>query len=154
MWSHHLPDEHTHPLLNSNSSNGRLSWWRSGMVCAMEHCKTCKWWCNPIFTLLFVYVGNDIIDKSVGFVFSPQIDFQVETDKGFKFSESDDSFICQKKNHFQITVTILFHKTPKFLKLKVISYGLAHHYCTCDVIFCIEWISSTNRTIHTLSGGD
>ena len=52
-------------------------------------------------------------------LFSLQIDFHVETDKGFKFSEMDDSFICQKKNHFQITATITFHKIPKFLKLKV-----------------------------------
>ena len=52
-------------------------------------------------------------------LFSPQIAFHVETDKGFKFSEMDDSFICQKKNHFQITVTVTFYKTPKFLKQKV-----------------------------------
>ena len=64
-----------------------------------------------------MYVGNDIIENFI--YFSPQIDFQVETDKGFKFSELDDSFICQKKNHFQITVTTLFHRTPKYIKLKV-----------------------------------
>ena len=53
--------------------------------------------------------------------FSPKTGFQVETDKGFNFSLVDDSFVCQKKNHFQVTVTIVFHRTPKFLKLKVVS---------------------------------
>ena len=52
-------------------------------------------------------------------VYSPKIGFQVETDKGFNFSVVDDSFVCQKKNHFQVTTTVLFHRTPKFLKLKV-----------------------------------
>ena len=35
---------------------------------------------------------------------SPEIDFHVETDKGFNFSIVDDAFVCQKKNHFQVTV--------------------------------------------------
>ena len=26
----------------------------------------------------------------------------VEADKGFNFSHVDDSFVCQKKNHFQV----------------------------------------------------
>jgi hypothetical protein len=30
------------------------------------------------------------------------IQFQVDADKGFNFSHSDDSFVCQKKNHFQV----------------------------------------------------
>lgn len=33
---------------------------------------------------------------------SPQIGFQVETDKGFNLSTVDDAFVCQKKNHFQV----------------------------------------------------
>lgn len=33
---------------------------------------------------------------------SPQMDFQVEADKGFIFSVGDDSYVCQKKNHFQV----------------------------------------------------
>jgi hypothetical protein len=54
-------------------------------------------------------------------IFSPKTAFQVETDKGFNFSLVDDSFVCQKKNHFQVTVTVVFHRIPKFLKLKVAS---------------------------------
>ena len=30
--------------------------------------------------------------------------FSVEADKGFNYLSYDDSFVCQKKNHFQITV--------------------------------------------------
>ena len=30
--------------------------------------------------------------------------FTVEADKGFNYLSYDDSFVCQKKNHFQITV--------------------------------------------------
>lgn len=29
--------------------------------------------------------------------------YRVDADKGFNFSVSDDAFVCQKKNHFQIT---------------------------------------------------
>ncbi|KAM4615579.1 myelin regulatory factor-like protein [Polymixia lowei] len=32
--------------------------------------------------------------------------FQVETDKGFNYSAADEAFVCQKKNHFQVTVHI------------------------------------------------
>lgn len=28
----------------------------------------------------------------------------MDADKGFNFSQPDDSFVCQKKNHFQVTV--------------------------------------------------
>lgn len=36
----------------------------------------------------------------------PKPKFEVYADKGFNFSTIDDVFICQKKNHFQITVHI------------------------------------------------
>lgn len=28
--------------------------------------------------------------------------YRVDADKGFNFSNSDDAFVCQKKNHFQV----------------------------------------------------
>lgn len=34
---------------------------------------------------------------------SPLPHYRVDADKGFNFSNSDDAFVCQKKNHFQIT---------------------------------------------------
>ena len=32
--------------------------------------------------------------------------FTVEADKGFNYLSYDDSFVCQKKNHFQITARV------------------------------------------------
>jgi len=39
----------------------------------------------------------------------------VEADKGFNFSHFDESFICQKKNHFQVTTQMLIGQSPMFL---------------------------------------
>ena len=36
--------------------------------------------------------------------YSSVVIFRVDADKGFNFSNPDDSFVCQKKNHFQVTV--------------------------------------------------
>nr|XP_014342700.1 PREDICTED: myelin regulatory factor-like protein [Latimeria chalumnae] len=33
--------------------------------------------------------------------------YWVDADKGFTFSSTDDAFVCQKKNHFQVTVHIV-----------------------------------------------
>ncbi|CAG9770761.1 unnamed protein product [Ceutorhynchus assimilis] len=58
--------------------------------------------------------------------------YRVDADKGFNFSNADDAFVCQKKNHFQITchVQLLgdaqFVKTPEGLK-KISSFHL-HFY--------------------------
>lgn len=37
------------------------------------------------------------------YTFRPTPFYRVDADKGFNFSNSDDAFVCQKKNHFQIT---------------------------------------------------
>ncbi|XP_071830692.1 myelin regulatory factor-like isoform X2 [Apostichopus japonicus] len=42
--------------------------------------------------------------------------FRVEADKGFNFAVPDDAFVCQKKNHFQVTVHIGVTATPAFVK--------------------------------------
>jgi len=41
--------------------------------------------------------------------------FRAEVDKGFKVSATHDSHICQKKNHFQVTVATKVPKVPKFV---------------------------------------
>jgi myelin regulatory factor len=41
----------------------------------------------------------------------------IEADKGFAYSSFDDAFICQKKNHFQITTHTYVNKTPKYFKI-------------------------------------
>ncbi|XP_025908567.1 myelin regulatory factor-like protein [Nothoprocta perdicaria] len=46
----------------------------------------------------------------------PAIVYHIATDKGFNFSITDDAFVCQKKNHFQITVHIGIPGHPKYVK--------------------------------------
>eukprot|EP00800_Vazella_pourtalesii_P023521 TRINITY_DN9562_c0_g1_i1.p1 TRINITY_DN9562_c0_g1~~TRINITY_DN9562_c0_g1_i1.p1 ORF type:complete len:536 (+),score=112.94 TRINITY_DN9562_c0_g1_i1:357-1964(+) len=43
-------------------------------------------------------------------------EFKVVADKGFHFSFPDEAFICQKKNHFQVSVTMCFDKKPRFVQ--------------------------------------
>ncbi|XP_073756768.1 myelin regulatory factor-like protein isoform X5 [Callorhinus ursinus] len=49
----------------------------------------------------------------------PDIGYQVITDKGFNFSPADEAFVCQKKNHFQITIHIQVRGSPKFVKTQM-----------------------------------
>uniref|UniRef100_A0A6J0T6P9 Myelin regulatory factor-like protein n=1 Tax=Pogona vitticeps TaxID=103695 RepID=A0A6J0T6P9_9SAUR len=49
----------------------------------------------------------------------PDVGYRIVTDKGFNFSAADDAFICQKKNHFQITVYIRVVGNPKFVKTRL-----------------------------------
>lgn len=62
----------------------------------------------------------------------PAPQYRVDADKGFNFSVSDDSFVCQKKNHFQITCHIGITGDPKYVRTpegvkKIDSYCL-HFY--------------------------
>lgn len=59
--------------------------------------------------------------------------YRVDADKGFNFSNSDDAFVCQKKNHFQVTchaqllgATAVFVRTESGLE-KIKSFHL-HFY--------------------------
>ncbi|XP_078530031.1 myelin regulatory factor-like protein [Lissotriton helveticus] len=49
----------------------------------------------------------------------PTVGYQVVTDKGFNFSTLDDAFVCQKKNHFQITVHVRMIGSPKYVKTQL-----------------------------------
>lgn len=58
--------------------------------------------------------------------------YRVDADKGFNFSISDDAFVCQKKNHFQITCHARLEGDAKFIRTpsgleKIKSYHL-HFY--------------------------
>ncbi|XP_066148831.1 myelin regulatory factor-like protein isoform X1 [Euwallacea fornicatus] len=73
---------------------------------------------------------HTLCDQNLAELATPH--YRVDADKGFNFSNSDDAFVCQKKNHFQITchVQLLgdaqFVKTPEGLK-KISSFHL-HFY--------------------------
>lgn len=40
----------------------------------------------------------------------------MDVDKGFLFSTFDDSFVCQKKNHFQLTIHADTNTVPAYVK--------------------------------------
>ncbi|CAH0548897.1 unnamed protein product [Brassicogethes aeneus] len=66
----------------------------------------------------------------------PTPHYRVDADKGFNFSNADDAFVCQKKNHFQITCQVRlfgdaqFVKTPdgfqKISSFHIHFYGVKH----------------------------
>ncbi|XP_028677744.2 myelin regulatory factor-like protein [Erpetoichthys calabaricus] len=58
------------------------------------------------WTPLFDSSGNSL----------PTPGYQVDADKGFNYSLCDEAFVCQKKNHFQVTVHIGMMGNPMTLK--------------------------------------
>ncbi|CAG7785964.1 unnamed protein product [Allacma fusca] len=58
--------------------------------------------------------------------------YKVDADKGFNFSNADDAFVCQKKNHFQITSHSRLQGDPKYVKTtdgyKLIDSFYIHFY--------------------------
>lgn len=42
--------------------------------------------------------------------------YRVDADKGFNFSTHDEAFVCQKKNHFQVTVHVVFSAFPEYIR--------------------------------------
>lgn len=42
--------------------------------------------------------------------------YHVDTDKGFNYSAADEAFVCQKKNHFQVTVHIGVAAEPQYIR--------------------------------------
>lgn len=40
--------------------------------------------------------------------------YRLDGDKGFNYSQVDKAFVCQKKNHFQITGCVSLSDTPKY----------------------------------------
>ncbi|KAI6661726.1 Myelin regulatory factor-like isoform X3 [Oopsacas minuta] len=59
------------------------------------------------FSILYGENETDIADIT---------EFKVVADKGFHFSFTDEAFICQKKNHFQVSVTMCFDKKPRYIQ--------------------------------------
>jgi len=55
---------------------------------------------------------------SACFLRRPVIGYRVDADKGFNFSPQDDSFVCQKKNHFQVTLRVTVDERERFLFTK------------------------------------
>lgn len=64
--------------------------------------------------------------------FRPTPNYRVDADKGFNFSNADDAFVCQKKNHFQVTVHVQAIGDPQYVNtcdgLKKIDNFYLHFY--------------------------
>ncbi|CAF0786851.1 unnamed protein product [Brachionus calyciflorus] len=71
---------------------------------------------NIIFTNWNEGEWAEIYSNSYEKINSPV--FKVEADKGFFYSQFDEAFICQKKNHFQITSHTIIDKIPFYCKSK------------------------------------
>ncbi|XP_061662410.1 myelin regulatory factor-like protein isoform X2 [Syngnathoides biaculeatus] len=56
---------------------------------------------------------NAMLDANLGAICPPVL--AVDTDKGFTFSPADDAFVCQKKNHFQVTVHVGVAAEPAYV---------------------------------------
>ncbi|XP_013412018.1 myelin regulatory factor isoform X3 [Lingula anatina] len=46
----------------------------------------------------------------------PTPSYRVDADKGFNFAVPDDAFVCQKKNHFQVTVHVGVSGKPAYVR--------------------------------------
>ncbi|XP_027524435.1 myelin regulatory factor-like protein [Corapipo altera] len=79
---------------------------------ALEKCCQALTW-QPYQTSQWNSLFNSSYEKL------PAVGYHIVTDKGFNFSTADDAFVCQKKNHFQITVHIRITGHPKYVKTQL-----------------------------------
>ncbi|KAG8196834.1 hypothetical protein JTE90_027547 [Oedothorax gibbosus] len=73
----------------------------------------------------------------------PPPNYRVDADKGFNFSNADDSFVCQKKNHFQVTVHIQPMGEPHYVKTADGVKKIDHFYLHFNGVK----VESPNQTI-------
>lgn len=50
-------------------------------------------------------------------LFRPPPQFRVDADKGFNYSFADEAFVCQKKNHLQVSCSILTEMLTKYIMI-------------------------------------
>ena len=77
--------------------------------------------------------------------------YRLDGDKGFNFSQIDKAFVCQKKNHFQITSCLSFNDAPQYVMTaegpKPVEGFFMHFYGVkvCDpfrLLVCISFYST------------
>ena len=85
--------------------------------------------------------------------FRPAPQYRVDADKGFNFSTADDSFVCQKKNHFQVTCHIGISGDPKYVRtpegVKKIEMYCIHFYGIKVIITVFDLISTHRISLRT-----
>lgn len=87
---------------HSNNHNGTLY-----MIKPLRNCK--------IVFITFQIYRCEYFFKQIIF-FSPTPHYRVDADKGFNYSNSDEAFVCQKKNHFQVTCHVQLRGDAQFVK--------------------------------------
>ncbi len=55
--------------------------------------------------------------------------FKVDADKGFNFSNADDAFVCQKKNHFQVNVSLKYSLFFHIIYLVLLLWKIPYRNC-------------------------
>ncbi|XP_023376547.1 myelin regulatory factor-like protein isoform X1 [Pteropus vampyrus] len=108
MWAHHASpmtsESHSSQVQDHNIG-------RQNVTPAVQCSPALKW--QPYQSVPWHSLLNSHYEKL------PSIGYRVVTDKGFNFSPVDEAFVCQKKNHFQITIHIQVWGSPKFVKTQV-----------------------------------
>ncbi|XP_007955111.1 myelin regulatory factor-like protein [Orycteropus afer afer] len=106
VWAHH-----SRPMI-SRSYDSEVQDYDSESAMRADQCSPALKWqpyqSGPWHSLL-----NSHYEKL------PDVGYRVVTDKGFNFSPADEAFVCQKKNHFQISIHIQIWGSPKFVKTQM-----------------------------------
>jgi hypothetical protein len=79
----------------TSASASRLSNRVAGIRCSMLTLKSCN---NYFQSNIFISLQLHLFQ-----LFRSLPNYRVDADKGFNFSNTDEAFVCQKKNHFQVT---------------------------------------------------
>ena len=78
--------------------------------------------------------------------------YKVDADKGFHYSEIFESYISQRKNHFQITIQVLVHALVKYVRAHEQYYEIDHYQLE---IYAIKNEDKSERIeIHQSNKGD
>lgn len=79
--------------------------------------------CTFLYLCSYLYISTSKLMqyllcncKILIYISRPPPSYRVDADKGFNFSLPDEAFVCQKKNHFQVTVHIGIQGCPKFVE--------------------------------------
>ncbi|KAM9072653.1 myelin regulatory factor-like protein isoform 1-T1 [Megaptera novaeangliae] len=109
----HVWDHHSRPMTSrSHSSEVQDHDSERQNMMLVDQCSPALKW-QPYRSVPWHSLLNSQYEKL------PDIGYRVVTDKGFNFSPADEAFVCQKKNHFQITIHIQVWGSPKFVKTQM-----------------------------------
>ena len=56
-----------------------------------------------------------------------RIQYKVDADKGFRYSQSFKSYVCQRKNHFQVSLQVLIDKDANYVRVDGHYHKIDHY---------------------------